>query len=93
MSDKIREVPFRRGYQPAVVRMLEELLESARRGEVTGVLAIWVDDHGHWHHQRDLDNSDTPNAIAHLDMFRLQLGYKYLTGEPLAEELVTPDDC
>ena len=68
----------RRIRQDSVVSLLDALRDKASTGELVGLLTIYVDKDGVWHHARDLFNSDSPALFGYIDIVKHGLVEDYL---------------
>lgn len=71
---------------PETIKVLEELLELARRGECVDVLVVWHDNRDVWRHVRSLVFRDLPRVIGVLEMCKTNLVTRALTGESMMNE-------
>ena len=76
--------------QQDAVDMLKALLEKADAGELVGALVIYVDNKGDWHHKRDMFNCDMPTLLGYLEVIKMNLAHRFLTGETLTPDQADP---
>lgn len=70
----------------STVDLLDAMRERADAGELVGVLVLSINAKGVWRHDRDAFVSDFPTLLGYLEMLKINLTHRFLTGESL-----TPD--
>lgn len=67
-----------RARQQSLVDMLTELRDAADSGEVVGMLCLWIDKDGTWHHKRDMFQQDIPAIIGYCELTKHKMVNDYL---------------
>ena len=70
----------KRARQQTVVDTLRDMADRADRGDIVGIVVMYVDEDSNWNHHRDIFSSDVPTMLGYLWLLLQNLGRKYLNG-------------